>query len=63
MTIFKITLAAGVALGALALAAAPALAQAKTYTIKFNHVLGPKEPYHDGFLAWAKRVASAPMAG
>jgi TRAP-type transport system periplasmic protein len=34
----------------------PALAQQKTYSLKFNHVLGPKEPYHDGFLAWAKAV-------
>ena len=34
----------------------PALAQAPKYTLKFNHVLGPKEPYHDGFLAWAKAV-------
>jgi tripartite ATP-independent transporter DctP family solute receptor len=31
-------------------------AQTPKYTLKFNHVLGPKEPYHDGFLKWAKRV-------
>lgn len=36
---------------------APAVAQApNTFTLKFNHVLGPKEPYHDGFMKWAKRV-------
>ena len=63
MTSFRITLAAGVAFGALALAAAPAFAQAKTYTIKFNHVLGPKEPYHEGFLAWAKRVGERTNGG
>jgi TRAP-type transport system periplasmic protein len=27
----------------------PANAQApKTFVLKFNHVLGPKEPYHEG---------------
>ncbi|MCX7962110.1 MAG: C4-dicarboxylate TRAP transporter substrate-binding protein [Burkholderiales bacterium] len=36
--------------------AGPALAQTPKYTLKFNHVLGPKEPYHEGFLAWAKAV-------
>ncbi|MBL8706097.1 MAG: C4-dicarboxylate TRAP transporter substrate-binding protein [Rhodospirillales bacterium] len=46
---------------AVALAASSALAQAqlaqtKTYALKFNHVLGPKEPYHDGFTRWAKAV-------
>jgi tripartite ATP-independent transporter DctP family solute receptor len=45
------------ALGLLALADTAALAQApKTYSLKFNHVLGPREPYHDGFMKWAKRV-------
>ena len=39
----------------LALGATPALAQQK-HQLKFNHVLGPKEPYHEGFLDWAKRV-------
>jgi tripartite ATP-independent transporter DctP family solute receptor len=58
-----ILLAAGVTLGALVIATAPAAAQAKTYTIKFNHVLGPKEPYHDGFLAWSKRVAERTNGG
>ncbi len=47
----------GAAIGlAVALATSSAFAQAKTYTLKFNHVLGPKEPYHDGFMAWAKAV-------
>jgi len=32
-----------------------AMAQAK-HSLKFNHVLGPKEPYHAGFQAWGKAV-------
>jgi tripartite ATP-independent transporter DctP family solute receptor len=48
-----VRLLVGVALG---LACALAQAQTKTYSLKFNHVLGPKEPYHEGFLNWAKRV-------
>ncbi|MFC3282456.1 C4-dicarboxylate TRAP transporter substrate-binding protein [Litchfieldella rifensis] len=28
----------------------------ETYTLRFNHVLGPTEPFHDGFLKWAERV-------
>ncbi len=44
------------ALGLWAVVAPAAAQQPKTYQLKFNHVLGPKEPYHDGFLAWAKRV-------
>jgi TRAP-type transport system periplasmic protein len=44
------------------LGAAPALAQAKA-TLKFNHVLGPKEPYHDGFMNWAKRVEERTKGG
>jgi tripartite ATP-independent transporter DctP family solute receptor len=27
-----------------------------TYTLRFNHVLGPSEPFHEGFMNWAKRV-------
>ena len=41
---------------------APAQAQ-KTFTLKFNHVLGPKEPYHDGFHEWAKRVDERTKGG
>lgn len=53
---------------ALALAAAfvstTAMAQAqKTYSLKFNHVLGPKEPYHEGFLKWAKAVDARTKGG
>lgn len=43
---------------------ATAHAQApKTYTLKFNHVLGPKEPYHEGFLNWAKAVEARTKGG
>jgi tripartite ATP-independent transporter DctP family solute receptor len=31
-------------------------AQAQQNTLRFNHVLGPSEPYHAGFLKWAERV-------
>ena len=47
---------------ALSLAASFAQAQAK-HSLKFNHVLGPKEPYHDGFLAWAKAVEARTKGG
>ena len=49
------TAAAAIALFA-AFGASDAQAQQRTYQLKFNHVLGPKEPFHDGFLTWAKRV-------
>jgi tripartite ATP-independent transporter DctP family solute receptor len=53
-----------VAVGVLAvLGATPAPAQQKTYELKFNHVLGPKEPYHAGFQKWAKRVAERTKGG
>lgn len=42
--------------------AQPALAQQK-HTLKFNHVLGPKEPFHDGFQAWAKAVDARTNGG
>ncbi len=47
----KALLAAGVAAVALALPAA-----AQDFTLRFNHVLGPTEPFHEGFTAWAERV-------
>src|SRR5688572_21068560 len=47
---------------ALALACAAALAQPK-HSLKFNHVLGPKEPYHEGFLEWAKAVEARTKGG
>jgi TRAP-type transport system periplasmic protein len=51
-----------VAVLALALAAGLAQAQPK-HSLKFNHVLGPKEPYHEGFLAWAKTVEARTGGG
>jgi tripartite ATP-independent transporter DctP family solute receptor len=47
----------------LALACSAAQAQQKTHSLKFNHVLGPKEPYHDGFLQWAKAVEARTKGG
>jgi tripartite ATP-independent transporter DctP family solute receptor len=35
----------------------------KTFVLKFNHVLGPQEPYHQGFLNWAKRVEERTKGG
>jgi len=49
-----ITLATVLALSLL-LAYSPAMAKA-TYTLKFNHVLSPKDPFHAGFLKWAEAV-------
>jgi TRAP-type C4-dicarboxylate transport system substrate-binding protein len=43
-----LSLTAGAATG-------PAVAQER-FTLRFNHVLGPTEPYHEGFQAWARRV-------
>ena len=59
----RIAVPLGVAL-ALAIDCPAALAQAqKTYTLKFNHVLGPREPYHEGFQNWAKRVGERTKGG
>ena len=62
MQIFKTTAGVCAALGCLVLGPSIALAQT-THTLKFNHVLGPKEPYHDGFLKWAKRVEERTKGG
>jgi len=32
------------------------IVSAAEYVLRFNHVLGPSHPYHDGFLKWAERV-------
>ena len=40
----------------------PACAQQK-YNLKFNHVLGVKEPYHQGFTDWAKAVSAKTNGG
>ncbi len=64
MRSLKALMSACAALGLMALDAPEASAQAqKTYTIKFNHVLGAREPYHEGFLTWAKRVSERTNGG
>jgi tripartite ATP-independent transporter DctP family solute receptor len=55
------TLPLAAALALLALASSSAAQQ--RFTLKFNHVLGPKEPYHDGFVKWAKRVEERTNGG
>src|SRR5512135_3173292 len=40
----------------------PAFGQQK-YVLKFNHVLGQKEPYHQGFTKWAKAVEEKTKGG
>ena len=47
---------------AIAFYGTPALGQPK-YVLKFNHVLGQKEPYHQGFLNWAKAVDEKTKGG
>jgi tripartite ATP-independent transporter DctP family solute receptor len=47
---------------ALAVGAAPAAAQER-FTLRFNHVLGPTEPYHEGFQTWARRVQERTNGG
>jgi len=42
--------------------ALPAFGQQK-FVLKFNHVLGPKEPYHLGFNEWAKAVDQKTQGG
>jgi len=52
-----------IAIMLLAFFAGVSYAQQKTHTLRFNHVLGPKEPYHEGFLAWAKAVEARTKGG
>src|SRR4030066_1975282 len=47
---------------AIAFSGTPAFGQPK-YVLKFNHVLGQKEPYHQGFLNWAKAVEEKTKGG
>jgi tripartite ATP-independent transporter DctP family solute receptor len=51
-----------VLLFAIAFYGTPAFGQAK-YVLKFNHVLGAAEPYHKGFLNWAKAVDEKTKGG
>jgi len=56
ITIFAVIFWAGLLTGS------SALGQQK-YVLKFNHVLGPKEPYHLGFQKWAKNVNEKTKGG
>lgn len=51
-------LTAGIALSVMVSAAAQ-----DTHTLRFNHVLGPQEPFHEGFVNWAERVAERTEGG
>jgi TRAP-type transport system periplasmic protein len=55
----KLRIVIGLALG---LAVSLAHGEAK-HSLKFNHVLGPKEPYHEGFVNWAKAVEARTKGG
>jgi tripartite ATP-independent transporter DctP family solute receptor len=55
-------LAVAAILFTLSLVAMPAFGQQK-FVLKFNHVLGPSEPYHQGFLNWAKAVEEKTKGG
>jgi tripartite ATP-independent transporter DctP family solute receptor len=56
MRVLVRTLAASSAALAVVIGSSALAIAQQTYTLKFNHVLGPREPYHEGFLKWAKRV-------
>ncbi|MBB4001203.1 C4-dicarboxylate TRAP transporter substrate-binding protein [Aurantimonas endophytica] len=63
MTIFTRHIhALSVALGACLAGLGGAAAQ-DTHTLRFNHVLGPNEPFHQGFEQWAERVAERTNGG
>ncbi len=47
---------------ALCITAGAAAAQ-DSYSLRFNHVLGPNEPFHKGFTAWAERVTERTDGG
>ena len=51
------------AVTALSAALACTAVEAGTHVLKFNHVLGAKEPYHQGFLDWAKAVEQKTKGG
>jgi tripartite ATP-independent transporter DctP family solute receptor len=58
----RVILSLTVMVFALAVVCPAAFAQQK-YVLKFNHVLGPSEPYHLGFQKWAKAVDEKTKGG
>lgn len=58
----SIILAVTAILFSLSFAPMPAFGQQK-YVLKFNHVLGPSEPYNQGFQTWAKSVEEKTKGG
>jgi TRAP-type C4-dicarboxylate transport system substrate-binding protein len=60
MRCMKSTLAVA---AALVIAAWPLPSAAQQKTLRFNHVLAPTEPYHEGFTNWAKRVEERTNGG
>src|SRR5690554_5098909 len=54
---------AAVLLAATAIAGVSAVQAQDIYTLRFNHVLGPSEPFHEGFLAWAEAVSERTDGG
>ena len=58
----RIIMLAAVMLLSLAIVYTPAFGQQK-YVLKFNHVLGQKEPYHQGFTNWSKAVEEKTKGG
>ena len=62
MRISRRTMLAGTAATAVAAPYTRAQAQQK-FTLKFNHVLGPREPYHAGFEKWGKAVSERTKGG
>ncbi len=59
----KITVLVSVLLFTLAVVCTPACLRQQKYVLKFNHVLGQKEPYHLGFTNWAKAVNEKTKGG
>lgn len=58
----RVILLATIMVLSLAVVCPSAQAQAK-FVLKFNHVLGPTEPYHLGFQKWAKNVEERTKGG
>ena len=58
----RMMMLAAVMVLSLAVVCTPAFGQQK-FVLKFNHVLGQKEPYHQGFPNWAKAVEEKTKGG